>query len=72
MLSVLTVDDFPDSFKENRVFIEPIAFGSAAKIAKAYSDFGVTPEIITNLLENGTVEDSDWGSSKFTSGETTR
>jgi SNF2 family DNA or RNA helicase len=57
----LTVDDFPDSFKENRVFIEPIAFGSAAKIAKAYSDFGVTPEIITNLLENGTVEDSDWG-----------
>ena len=57
----LTVDDFPDSFKENRVFIEPIAFGSAAKIAKAYSDFGVTPDIITNLLENGTVEDSDWG-----------
>ena len=57
----LTVDDFPDSFKQNRVFVEPIAFGSAAKIAKAYSDFGVTPEIITNLLENGTVEDSDWG-----------
>ena len=57
----LTVDDFPDSFKQNRVFVEPIAFGSAAKIAKAYSDFGVTPDIITNLLENVTVEDSDWG-----------
>ena len=56
----LTVHDFPDSFKENRVFIEPIAFGSAAKIAKAYKDLGITPEIITNLLENGTVEDSDW------------
>ena len=56
----LTVDDFPDSFKENRVFIEPIAFGSAAKIAKAYKDLGITPEIITSLLENGTVEDSDW------------
>ena len=56
----LTVDDFPDSFKENRVFIEPIAFGSAAKIAKAYNDLGITPEIITSLLENGTVEDSDW------------
>ena len=56
----LTVDDFPDSFKENRVFIEPVAFGSAAKIAKAYKDLGITPEIITSLLENGTVEDSDW------------
>lgn len=56
----LTVDDFPDSFKENRVFIEPIAFGSAAKIAKAYKELGITPEIITNLIENGTVEDSDW------------
>ena len=56
----LTVDDFPDSFKANRVFIEPIAFGSATKIAKAYKDLGITPEIITSLLENGTVEDSDW------------
>jgi superfamily II DNA or RNA helicase len=56
----LTVDDFPDSFKANRVFVEPVAFGSAAKIAKAYKDLDITPEIITNLLENGTVEDSDW------------
>jgi superfamily II DNA or RNA helicase len=56
----LTVDDFPDSFKENRVFIEPVAFGSATKIAKAYKDLDITPEIITNLIENGTVEDSDW------------
>lgn len=56
----LTVDDFPDSFKDNRVFIEPVAFGSATKIAKAYKELGITPEIITNLIENGTVEDSDW------------
>jgi superfamily II DNA or RNA helicase len=56
----LTVEDFPDSFKENRVFIEPVAFGSATKIAKAYKDLDITPEIITNLIENGTVEDSDW------------
>ncbi len=56
----LTVDDFPDSFKENRVFVEPVAFTSAPKIAKAYKELGITPEIITNLLENGTVEDSDW------------
>ena len=56
----LTVEDFPDSFKENRVFIEPIAFGSATKIAKAYKELGITPDIITNLIENGTVEDSEW------------
>lgn len=56
----LTVDDFPDSFKANRVFVEPVAFTSAAKIAKAYEKLDITPEIVTNLLENGTVEDSDW------------
>lgn len=56
----LTVDDFPDSFKANRVFVEPVAFSSATKIAKAYKDLDITPEIVTNLLENGTVEDSDW------------
>jgi superfamily II DNA or RNA helicase len=56
----LTVGDFPDSFKANRVFVEPVSFGSAAKIAKAYKDLGITPEILTNLIENGTVEDSDW------------
>lgn len=56
----LTVDDFPDSFKANRVFVEPVAFSSAKQIAKAYKDLGITPEIVSNLLENGTVEDSDW------------
>ncbi len=56
----LTVEDFPDSFKVNRVFVESIAFGSANKIAKAYKDLGITPEILINLLEKGTVEDSDW------------
>lgn len=56
----LTVSDFPDSFKLNRVFVEPVSFTSAPKIAKAYKDLGITPEIITDLLDNGTVEDSDW------------
>ena len=56
----LTVDDFPDSFKANRVFVEPVAFTSAAKIAKAYEKLGITPEIIENYLLTGSVEDSDW------------
>lgn len=56
----LTVSDFPDSFKENRIFVEPIAFGNQAKIIKAYKDAGITPEIIEQLIENGTVEDSEY------------
>lgn len=56
----LTVSDFPDSFKANRVFVEPTAFGSAAKIAKAYEKLGITPEIVEEYLLTGSVEDSDW------------
>lgn len=55
----LTVDDFPDSFKENRIFIETVAFGQQAKIVKAYKDLGITPEIVQKLIEEGTVEDSE-------------
>ena len=56
----LTVDDFPDSFKANRVFVEPVAFTSASKIAKAYEKLGITPEIIENYLLTGSVDDSEW------------
>lgn len=56
----LTVNDFPDSFKNNRVFHEMVGFTSASKIAKAYRDLGITPDIITKLLEDGTVGDSEW------------
>jgi len=56
----LTVSDFPDSFKMNRVFVEPVAFTSAAKIAKAYAELNLTPEILEEYLLNGTVGGSDW------------
>ena len=55
----LTVADFPDSFKENRVILEPIEFGKASKIRSAYTKAGITPEIVQRYIENGTVEDSD-------------
>ena len=55
----LTVSDFPDSFRENRVFVEPVEFTNLKKIAKAYEDLGITPEIVTQYIENGTVMDSD-------------
>lgn len=55
----LTVKDFPDSFKHNRVFVKPIQFTSYKEIIKAYNELGITPEIIDKLIEDHTVEDSE-------------
>lgn len=55
----LTVSDFPDSFKDNRVIIESIEFSNASKIRSAYKRAGITPEIVQQYIEKGTVEDSD-------------
>lgn len=55
----LRIGDFPDSFKDNRVFIEPIQFDESAKIIKAYEQLGITTEIIEQYIEHGTVEDSE-------------
>jgi len=55
----LTVDDFPDSFKKNRVIVESIEFSNASKIRSAYKKAGITPEIVQQFIENGTVEDSE-------------
>jgi hypothetical protein len=51
----LTIDDFPDSFKENRVFVEPLEFADSKKILGAYDKYGVTPAIVEEFLERGTV-----------------
>ena len=56
----LTVEDFPDSFRANRVFVEPVQFGGAKKIIKAYEELGITPAIVQEYIENGTVTDSDF------------
>jgi len=55
----LTVSDFPDSFKNNRVIIESIEFSNASKIRSAYKKAGITPEIVQQYIEKGTVEDSE-------------
>lgn len=54
----LTAADFPDSFRENRVFIEPVEFGAAKEIKQVYEDCGLTPEILIRFIELGTVTDS--------------
>tara|TARA_R100000808_G_scaffold16581_1_gene37345 strand:+ start:7210 stop:8505 length:1296 start_codon:yes stop_codon:yes gene_type:complete len=55
----LTVEDFPDSFRDNRVFVEPVEFGGAKKIIKAYDELGITPAIVQEYIENGTVTDNE-------------
>jgi len=55
----LSVQDLPDAFKDNRIFVEPIQFKNLAKIKKAYKDLGLTPEILEQYIENGTVENSE-------------
>jgi len=55
----LTVEDFPDSFRDNRVFVEPVQFGGAKKIIKAYDELGITPAIVQEYIENGTVTDNE-------------
>lgn len=56
----LTVEDFPDSFRDNRVFIDPVKFADANKIIKTYEELGITPTIIENYVEHGEVEDSEY------------
>ncbi len=55
----LTVADFPDSFRANRVFIEPVQFADSKKIIKAYDDLGITPTIIQEYIEQGSVTESE-------------
>ena len=55
----LSVADLPEAFRENRIFIEPVEFKNLPKIKKAYKDLGLTPEILEEYIENGTVESSE-------------
>ena len=55
----LCVADLPEAFRENRIFVEPIEFKNLAKIKKAYKEMGLTPEILQEYIEHGTVEVSE-------------
>lgn len=55
----LSTADFPDSFRNNRVFVTPIQFRSNAKIVAAYKKLGLTPKIIDDFIQKGTVTDSE-------------
>jgi len=53
------ISDMPEAFKNNRVSVEFVEFRNLKKIAKAYEDLGVTPDIVRDYILNGTVEDSE-------------
>jgi superfamily II DNA or RNA helicase len=55
----LTPEDFPDSFRNNRVFVDPTEFKDIKKIHAAYDQLGITPTIVENFIANGTVTDSE-------------
>jgi hypothetical protein len=54
----LTPEDFPDSFRNNRVFVDPVEFKDIRKIDKAYEQLGITPAIVRQFIETGSVTDS--------------
>lgn len=47
----LTPKDLPSAFADNHIITEPLAFSANRDIAKFYREAGVTPEILTKLLE---------------------
>jgi SNF2 family DNA or RNA helicase len=55
----LTVGHFPDSFRDNLVFIDTLDFGDKNAIHNAYAENGITPRIVEDLIEHGTVGGND-------------
>ena len=49
----LTVADFPDSFRDNRVLVDPIEFTNNDKIVKSYKSLQMTASDITEYIEEG-------------------
>ena len=46
----LKIEDFPSSFRDNRVFIEPTQFSNTKEIIEAYDNLGITPSIVEAFI----------------------
>jgi len=55
----LTVDDMPDAFRANRVFVENIEFKSLKEIQRVYEDLGITPEIVEQYIVDGKIKQEE-------------
>ncbi len=53
----LTVADFPDSFRDNRVLVDPIEFSNNDKIVKSYKKLNMNAADIKQYIEDGTLSD---------------
>lgn len=53
----LTVADFPDSFKDNRVLVDPIEFTANNKINKAYKELNMSAEDVKSYIEDGKISE---------------
>ena len=53
----LTVADFPESFRDNRVIVDPIQFTSNAKIKAAYKELNMSASEVKNYIEDGVLSD---------------
>jgi superfamily II DNA or RNA helicase len=51
----LTVSDFPDSFRDNRVVVDPIQFKNNNKIVRAYKNLNMDEEEILEYINNGRI-----------------
>lgn len=56
----LTVADFPDSFRSNRVIVDPIEFSSNDKIVKSYEALKLTASQVTDYIEKGIIPSEFW------------
>lgn len=56
--SKLRVQDFPDSFKNNRVFVEYTEFAEKESIQAIYDEFELTPDVVENYID-GTINSDD-------------
>jgi superfamily II DNA or RNA helicase len=49
----LTVADFPDSFRDNRVLVDPVEFTNNDKIVKEYKKLNMTADEVKAYVEDG-------------------
>lgn len=55
----LTVADFPDSFRDNRVIVDPIEFKNNNKIIKSYKNMKISEEDMVEYVATGKLPDFD-------------
>ena len=56
----LTVKDFPESFRSNRVIVDPIEFSSNAKIVKTYDSLQLSESQVSDYIEKGIMPSEFW------------